>query len=496
MAIFEYTTRLPYDRETVFSWFERAGALPRLSAPFLGGISQEPSNGLSVGSRAVLDVAMPGTMGLGMDTAIERGADALGLPQGVRARIPWKAKHISLDRGRSFTDHMESGPLRRWEHQHFFDDMILHGQPGTLMRDVVEFELPVIGRLPWKNARKLGDDAFAHELEQVFKYREHTLRADLQFHAKYSSKPLTVAVAGASGTIGTQLCALLSGGGHRVIRLVRDSNLANQRDRVYWNPSNGEFDATKLANVNAVINLAGHTIGGRFTEENKKKIYESRIRSTRLLANALASVAGDGKARSLINASAIGIYGAHPHHEDSNALLDEQSPSGDDFLATVCRDWEAACDDARVAGVRVVNVRTGLVQTPQTGALAQLLPLFSVGLGGPLGRDQWQSWVGIDDMAGIYAHALLTPDLAGPLNAVASNPVQAWEYAKTLGKVLRRPAKISVPALGPKLILGDEGADQLAFASQRISNAKLLASGYEFRHDFLESVLRHNLGKF
>ena len=496
MAIFEYTTLLPFDRKTVFRWFERAGALPRLSAPFMGSVTQEPSNGLNVGSRAELDVAMPGTLGLGIDTAIASGANALGLPAGARARIPWKAKHISLDRGRSFTDHMESGPLQRWEHQHFFSEITFNGQPGTLMRDVVEFELPVIGRLPWKNARKLSEDAFARELQQVFKYREHTLRADLEFHAKYASKPLTVVVAGATGTIGTQVCALLGGGGHRVIRLVRDVNLANMRDRVYWNPATGEFDAALLADVDAVINLAGHTIGGRFTEKNKKKIYESRIRSTRLLSNALASMAGDGKTRSLINASAIGIYGAHPHQENSSVLLDEQSPAGEDFLATTCRDWEAACDDARVAGVRVVNVRTGLVQTPQTGALAQLLPLFSVGLGGPLGNDQWQSWVGIDDMAGIYAHALFTPDLNGPVNAVASNPVRAREYAKTLGKVLRRPAKVSVPALGPKMILGDEGATQLAFASQNISNAKLIASGYEFRHEYLEPVLRHNLGKF
>ncbi|WP_181149881.1 TIGR01777 family oxidoreductase [Arthrobacter sp. MYb227] len=496
MATFEYTTRLSFDRETVFQWFERPGALPRLSAPFLGSIVQEPTNALNVGSRAVLEVSMSGTLGLGLDTAIAAGANALGLPSTTRARIPWKAKHISLDRGRSFTDIMESGPIRRWEHQHFFSDIICDGQPGTLMRDVVEFELPGLGMLPWQKANKLAEDAFARELLQVFKYRENTLRADLGFHAKYPAKPLTIAVAGASGIIGSQLCALLAGGGHQIIRLVRDRNFAREPDRMYWNPESGELDATSLAKADAVINLAGHTIGGRFSEENKRKIQESRIRSTRLLADTLASLATDGKKRSFISASAIGIYGAKPHHGNPSTALDELAPVGNDFLATVCRDWEAACDPAREAGVRVVTVRTGLVQTPETGALAQLLPLFSLGLGGPLGHGGWQSWVGIDDMAGIYAHALLTPELAGPINAVAPNPVQAWEYAQTLGKVLRRPAKISVPAFGPQLILGTEGAEELAFASQKVSNAKLIASGYESRHSNLESALRHNLGKF
>ncbi|MFF5793309.1 TIGR01777 family oxidoreductase [Paeniglutamicibacter sp. NPDC012692] len=494
MAIFEYNTSLPFDRGTVFAWFERPGALPRLSAPFMGTIRQEPDHGLAVGSRAILDVAAPGTMGMGLTAAVATGARTLGLPGRVRAEIPWKAKHISLDRGHSFTDVMESGPLSRWEHQHFFSDITVDGKPGTLMRDVVEFELPALGRLPWNQPRLISEKAFTRELTQVFRYRERTLRADLKFHARYASRPLTVAVSGASGTIGTQLCGLLGGGGHRVKRLVRNRDAANGVDRIYWNPELGILNPEDLSDVDAVVNLAGHAIGGRFTEATKHKIMSSRVDGTSLLAKTLATLSRDGKQRTLLCASGIGIYGASPHGDSTALPLAEDAPAGNDFLAKVCLAWEEACAPAVEAGVRVVNFRTGLVQTPSGGVLQQLLPLYVLGLGGPLGDEAWQSWVGIDDMAGIYVHALFTPDLSGPVNAVAPNPVQAKEYAQILGKVLRRPARLPVPKFGPRLLLGEEGASELAFADQRVSSGKLVASGYEFRHADLEAALRHTLG--
>lgn len=494
MAIFEYTTRLPFDRETVFTWFERPGALPRLWAPFLGTIKQEPDKGLAVGSRSVLNVAVPGTFGMGVGSAVASGAGMLGLPGTTKAEIPWTAKHIAFEKGHSFTDISESGPLARWEHRHLFSDIMIEGKRGTLMRDVVEFELPVLGLLPWKQPGKLAEKAFVRELDQVFKYRENTLRADLRFHASHPGTPLTIAVSGASGTIGTQVCALLGGGGHRVIRLVRDADTANGIDRVYWNPDQGLLDPEALAGVDAVVNLAGHTIGGRFTDETKDKIFSSRVKGTTLLAKTLATLASDGKQRTLVSASAIGIYGAHPHSGSAVIPLTEDAGVGDDFLAGVCESWEAACEPAREAGVRVVNIRTGLVQTPAAGPLQQVLPLYAFGLGGPLGREAWQSWIAIDDIAGVYAHALLTEDLVGPVNAVAPSPVQAWEYAKILGNVLRRPAKFPVPSFGPRLLLGAQGAAELAFADQRVSSSKLEESGYEFRHGFLEPAFRHVLG--
>ena len=494
MAIFEYTTQLPFPRETVFRWFERPGALPRLSAPFSGTIRQEPDQGLAVGSRAVMDVAAPGTLGTGLAAAFGTGARALGLEGRIRAQIPWHAKHISLNPGHDFTDIMESGPLARWEHQHIFADDPQAGSTGTLMRDVVEYELPVLNKLPWNRPRTMAERAFRHELTQVFRYRERMLRADLAFHATHSSEPLTIAVAGASGMIGTQLCALLGGGGHRVKRLVRDRGAAQGEDRIFWDPEYAVLDPEDLREVDAVVNLAGHTIGGRFTEATKEEILSSRVLGTGLLARALASLADDGRQRSYIVASAIGIYGADPHAGAPALPLSEDAEPGDDFLARTCTAWEQACAPAAEAGVRVLNVRTGLVQSPAGGILQQLLPLYALGLGGPLGSEAWQSWIGIDDVVGIYAHALLSNSLTGPVNAVAPTPVQAGEYAATLGKVLRRPARIPVPAFGPKLLLGTEGAAELAFANQRVSSRKIEDSGYRFRQADLESALRHVLG--
>ncbi len=208
---------------------------------------------------------------------------------------------------------MESGPLSRWEHQHFFSDITVDGKPGTLMRDVVEFELPAVGLLPWNQPRTLSEKAFTRELTQVFRYRERTLRADLKFHARYASRPLTIAVSGASGTIGTQLCGLLGGGGHRVKRLVRNRDAANGIDRIYWNPELGILDPEELSDVDAVVNLAGHAIGGRFTEGTKHKIMSSRVDGTTLLAKTLATLSPTGNSALFSVHPAIGIYGASPH---------------------------------------------------------------------------------------------------------------------------------------------------------------------------------------
>lgn len=298
-----------------------------------------------------------------------------------------------------------------------------------------------------------------------------------------------VAVTGSSGLIGSALLAFLTSGGHTVARLLRRSPHGDQE--IAWDPQGGTVDSEGLRGVDAVIHLAGEGIGERrWSEEQKRRILDSRVKGTGLIARTLAEM--DEGPRTLICASAIGYYGAHRGEE----ILTEESRSGDGFLAEVCRQWEGAADPARNAGLRVVHVRTGIVQSPKGGQLGKQLPLFRLGMGGKLGTGrQWQSWITLDDTLGIYQHALATPDLEGPINATAPNPVTNAEYTQVLGRVLGRPTLFTVPKFAPALLLGSEGADQVAFAGQRVLPARAEATRYTFRFPDLEGGLRHVLGR-
>lgn len=496
MPTFRHETHIPHPRDEVFRWFTRPGALVRLTPSFFGAILAEPSNGLNPGSTAAMGVGVPG--GLGMWLGSAAGTVRGLLPQSVAGKrwthpeIRWDALHTELVPGESFTDVMDKGPLASWTHRHSFTD----GAPGTtIMVDEVQYQLPAPARGDWAAQR------MEEELGRMFAFRERQLLGDLAFHAGHTQAPLVIAVSGASGMVGSQLCALLTGGGHSVLKLVRRA--PRNSDEVFWDPASGAIDAGALARAQVVINLAGHSIGGRFTQSTKDAIYQSRIRGTVLLAETLAGLASDGVRRTLVSGSAVGYYGAGPHAAAAPGAapgtpprpLAESDPAGSDFLAGVCRDWEAACAPAAEAGVRVVNVRTGIVLSAAGGVLQRFLPLYLAGVGGPLGSGQWQSWIGIDDIAGIFAHAALSPPLEGAVNGVAPNPVTAAEFAATLGRVLDRPAAVKVPAIGPRLLLGEQGAAELALASQRASAAKVQQSGYDFRHADLESALRHILGR-
>ncbi|MHB1064481.1 MAG: TIGR01777 family oxidoreductase [Georgenia sp.] len=490
MAHFVHTTALPYPREQVFAWFERPGALVRLSPPFGGSVLAEPDDGIRDGSTARLGIGGPGVLGVGLG-ALARAVPWPGIvPDRLRRpEVTWTARHDGYDPPRSFRDTMVTGPLRSWVHTHLFDD---DGAGGTVMTDRVEFEVPGERRLPG-GAGDVVARALLPTLRRTFEYRAEQIRGDLDLHAAHAGAgPRTVAVTGASGLIGTQVCALLTGGGHRVLRLVRHA--PRHPGEVSWDPAAGRLDPEALRDVDAVVHLAGRTIGGHFTPRAKEEILASRVTGTLLLARTLARLADDGRPRALVSASAIGYYGAQPHGADPDpAPLSEATPPGTGFLAEVCRAWEGATDPAADAGVRVVRVRTGLVQTPVGGPLARLLPLYAVGLGGPLARDAWQSWISIDDVVSVYLHAVLDDDLAGPLNAVGPEPVTGAEYARTLGQVLHRPAAIPVPKFGPPLVVGAEGATELAYASQRVAADRLLASGYRFRHPTLRAALTHVL---
>jgi hypothetical protein len=279
-----------------------------------------------------------------------------------------------------------------------------------------------------------------------------------------------VAITGSHGLIGSALAESLRHDGHDVVALARD-----------------HLDERALQGQDAVVHLAGEPIAAkRWSDEQKQRIVDSRSRTTAQLASAIANMSDPP--RVFISGSAVGYYG-----DRSDEILHEDSAAGDDFLAGVCIAWEAATAPATAAGVRVAHIRTGLVLTRTGGALAKMLPLFRLGLGGRFGSGrQWWSWISLDDEVGAIRF-LLDHDVAGPVNVTGPAPVTNGEFAKALGHVLHRPAVLPVPRFGPRLLLGAELAQQLLFSSQRAEPAVLSANGYRFRHPDVDSAMRDAL---
>lgn len=464
MPVFERTTRIPLPREDVFAWHTRPGAFVRLTPPGMATVLSGPTDGINVGSESELVISHP------LVTSLLPGLPGRRGPLGVR----WRVRHVELDPGVGFTDEQVSGPFRSWRHEHRFAD----GPGGsTVLTDRVTWELPL--RLPGGIDRAVVE----MQLDGLFRFRERQLRDDLLLHDRLAGPRRRVVVAGASGLIGTQLCALLTSGGHDVVRLVRSGRVGPGEAR--WNPARHTVDRRILDRADAVINLAGHSIGGRFTRAHKGKVLTSRLDASAALASGVVSAG----VPALLQASAIGYYG--PRRPDE--LLTEASGPGDGFLATVVRAWEAAAVPAEKAGARVAHLRTGIVLSEGGGALAPQVPLFSAGLGGRLAApDAWFSWVGLDDTARAYVHVLLS-ELAGPVNVVAPRPVTQREFADTLGHILHRPSAIPTPAFGPKLVLGAEGYDQMIDTDQRVSSGKLCDSGFRFGQANLTDALVHAL---
>jgi hypothetical protein len=292
-----------------------------------------------------------------------------------------------------------------------------------------------------------------------------------------------IAITGASGFIGKRVCAGLAADGHRVTRLVRRE--AGEGE-LSWDPAAGRLDAAKLAGVDAFIHLSGERIvGARWNESRKREFLASRVESSRLVAETLARIR---PRPALLCASAYGFYG-----DRGSEWVDEASPIGSGFLADMCDRWERACDPARDAGVRVANLRIGLVLDRGDGMLALLNMPFRLGLGGRLGSGtQYMPWVTGADLVAAVRHILVSPALVGPVNLVAPNPVPNAEFSRALGRVLRRPALLPVPAPLLRLALG-EVADEALLASARVRPAKLLASGFAFGDPEVEPALRRLL---
>ena len=455
--IVERTSTLPVSAEEAFAWHERPGAFERLTPPWERVTVLERTGGIREGARTVV------RLGVGP------------------VRVRWEATHREYVAGRRFVDEQTAGPFSRWTHEHRFEPA---DGDRTRYTDRIEFG-PPLGAIGAAAGRWLARP----RVERMLVYRHATLREDLATLGRYRDRPrLRVAVTGATGLLGSALVPFLTTAGHTVTRVSRRRGRAGA---IHWDPAAGMIDHAGFEGMDAVVHLAGETIGTRWTEHRKQRIRESRVEGTMFLAETLAGLRRPP--RVLVAASALGIYG----DRGDEVLSEDAVPEGptSDFLVELGRDWEGAAQLAQSAGVRVANLRFGLVLTPAGGALGRMLPPFLVGAGGSLGSGkQWVSWISVDDAIGAIHHAVVTEDLAGPVNTAAPEPVTSRTFAATLGRVLRRPSLLPAPAPALRLLFG-EMADTALLAGQRLSPARLLSSGYRFRHPTLEGALRHVLGR-
>lgn len=454
---------LPVSAVRAFEWHAAPGALERLSPPWEDVRVISRTGGIADGGMVTLSV-----------------------PTGP-IRQTWVAHHDRCVWGHEFRDVQIKGPFAKFEHTHRFVPTSPH---GCELQDDIHF-LPPGGAL----GRWLGSGFIENKLRTMFDYRHGVTTADLdQWRILHDSgfQLQNILVSGATGLVASQLIPLFTTQGHRVARLLRKpstSAFPSGLPDVLWNSETGEISQGELRGVTAVVHLAGENIAGaRWTPEVKQRIRDSRVVGTRKLCERLAAMPQPPEV--LVCASAIGFYG-----DRGVEPLTEDSSPGAGFLPEVCQEWEAACEPARKAGIRVVNLRIGVVLSPQGGALQKLLLPFSMGAGGVVGdgRQVW-SWISIDDLCGSILHAIATRTLHGPVNATSPQPSTNAEFTRTLAKVLHRPAFIPVPAFAARLALG-EMANDLLFASSLVQPVRLLESGYQFRTPELEVALRHLLGR-
>ena len=461
---FVHRSRIPASAADVFDWHLRPGAFERLAPPWERIRLVDAGGGVAEGSRAEIELVLG------------------------PFRQHWTAEHRDIERGRQFRDVQVRGPFAHWEHTHTITP---DGTDACWLQDQIEFAPPFGAIGAW-----FGLPFIRRKLRATFAYRHRTTAADVLAHRHAAqAKHMKILVTGSTGLIGHSLVPFLTTGGHSVTRLVRRATPqhggpnAAQEQTVRWDPVLGTIDHERLDGHDAVVHLAGENIAaGRWTQRQKKAIRESRLQGTRLVCDALVNLRLPPKV--LLCASAVGFYG-----DRGDEILDEKSLPGVGFLAELCRDWEAATETVRPRGIRVVNLRFGIVLSPAGGALQKMLLPFKLGLGGPIGSGrQFWSWIEIDDAVGAIYHAVNCDHLSGPVNAVAPNPSTNRDFTHTLGHVLRRPTVFPMPAFAARLALG-EMANDLLLASARVVPRRLEETGYAFRYPQLEPALRHVLGR-
>jgi uncharacterized protein (TIGR01777 family) len=393
--------------------------------------------------------------------------------------VPWRGAYIDCQINNRFCERQLSGTFAQWEHVHRFEAE----EDGCRLQEVLEYQLPA-GAL----GRALAGPAVDKRTEMISAWRNQRLLADLGRHRDYRQLPaLRVAISGVHGLIGGEFAAFLASGGHTVLPLTRSGQPSSGTIR--WDPERQQIDSMALNGCDCVVHLAGAPIAARWTGKRRAQIHDSRIISTRFLAETLATL--PKPPRVLVVASAIGWYG-----DRGEEYVDEMSGPGSGFLAEVSRDWEAACEPARAAGIRVVNLRIGMVLSVKGGALPSLLAPYRYGLGAVFGHgEQWVSWIALDDLVYLLHHVLRSKNLAGAVNAVAPSPVRQRDLAMVVGRIVGHKPHLRLPAGMLRGLMGDM-AHELLLSGARVISRQLEQETFAFSCPDLEQALRWELGRF
>ena len=454
MPIFEWSSIMPASADEVFAYHARPGAFRRLAPPWQKLVVREETGDVT-GGRVAFDVWFG------------------------PVKKHWVAEMGSAMPGRQFVDRQVEGPFSAWEHVHRFVPI---DEGRSELRDHIEYRLPAGG---FTDA--VGEGPAGKTLSRLFRFRHERTRLDLGRHAVWADRPrLTVAIAGASGLVGSHLADYLATAGHTVIRLVRGKDAGP--GEIPWDPASGALYHGALEGVDAVINLSGVNLSGLWTAGRKQAILDSRVQATRTLAEAIARM--DKPPAVFISTSAVGAYGSR-----GGEAVTEQTGRGEGFLADVCRAWEEAAEPVLGVGVRLVHPRFGIIVSASGGAIAAMLPAFKAGLGTRIGGgDQYWAWVELDDVLAALEWMLHDEELEGPVNVTSPDPLTNREVTKTLGRVLRRPAMLAAP--GFLVRRGTLGmGEEMLLASQRATPARLHERGFRFDFPRLEDALRYELGK-
>jgi uncharacterized protein (TIGR01777 family) len=457
MKTYTFTRQSTIDApaEYVFNWHARIGAIKRLSPPWspLKIISKTP--GVSTGTQVKLKIKTGPVFS------------------------SWDALHTACEDGRMFRDTQIKGPFRSWNHTHRFTP----SDSGSILEDSIEFCLP----FPVSHSN-LAHDFIKKDLERIFRYRHTVTKRDLPLHLSGKiQQPLKIAITGASGLIGSRLAPFFSTGGHQVFTLVRRTQKP-ENNEIFWDPEKGLIDKNALEGFDVVIHLAGENIGEvQWTDAIKARLTQSRVKGTTLLSETLAGL--DCPPSVFLCASAIGYYG-----DTGGATVDESGAMGDQYISDMCHKWEQSCQAAKDKGIRTVNMRIGVVYSPEGGALSKLLFMFRAGLGASIGNGkQAISWISIEDVLHAIHHLIASPLVHGPVNLVSPLPVTNLDFTRTLASLLKRPAWFKIPETVIRARFGQMG-EEILLSGANIHPGTLLDSGYSFIHQDLASALTEVLG--